>query len=83
VKFVVVILAILLLAWLLLGSSRRRAKEAQRDQPSPQSPPRTAPEGMVTCAHCGVHLPGSLALQSRGLTYCSAAHRDAGPGVSS
>jgi uncharacterized protein len=79
VKFVIVILAILLLAWLLLGSSRRRAKEARRDDPSPHAASRTASEGMVTCAHCGVHLPGSLALQSRGVTYCSAAHRDAGP----
>jgi uncharacterized protein len=78
VKFVVVVLAILLLVWLLLGSSRRRAKEARRE-PSPKS----AAEGMVTCAHCGVHLPGSLALQSRGLTYCSVAHRDAGPSATS
>lgn len=76
-KFVVVVLAILLLVWLLLGSSRRRAKEAQRE------PPKSAAEGMVTCAHCGVHLPGSLAVQSRGLTYCSVAHRDAGPSASS
>lgn len=82
-KIVVVLVAVLLLVWLLLGSSRRRAKEARRD--SPAQPPAAAPhpppqvEGMVACAHCGVHLPGSMALQVRGQAYCSAAHRDAGP----
>jgi len=80
-KFVVVVLAILLLVWLLLGSSRRRAKEARReDPPAAQGPPQV--EGMVACAHCGVHLPGSLAVQSRGLAYCSVTHRDAGPRAS-
>lgn len=37
-----------------------------------------APEKMVVCAHCGVHLPESEALSAAGKTYCSAAHRDAG-----
>lgn len=82
-KIVVVLVAVLLLVWLLLGSSRRRAKDARRDNPAqpPASPQRPLPqvEGMVTCAHCGVHLPGSMALQVRGQAYCSPAHRDAGP----
>jgi uncharacterized protein len=85
-KVVVVLVAVLLLVWLLLGSSRRRARDAQRDAakaPRPPAEPAATPiEGMVTCAHCGVHLPSSLALQARGLTYCSAAHRDAGPTTS-
>jgi len=76
-KLVVVLLAVLLLVWLVLGSSRRRAKDARRDAPA--ATPTPEPEGMVACAHCGVHLPGSLALQFDGQSYCSAAHRDAGP----
>jgi uncharacterized protein len=76
-KLVVVLLAVLLLVWLLLGSSRRRAKDARRDAPAAQPP--SSVEGMVACAHCGVHLPGSLAVLARGQAYCSAAHRDAGP----
>jgi uncharacterized protein len=31
-------------------------------------------EGMVRCAHCGIHLPRSEAVVSRGRTYCSTAH---------
>jgi uncharacterized protein len=79
-KLVVVVLAVLLLVWLLLGSSRRRGRAARRDDSSARSPSQA--DGLVACAHCGVHLPGSLALHARGQTYCSAAHRDAGPRAS-
>jgi uncharacterized protein len=79
-KALVVLLALLLLAWLLLGSTRRRDRDARRD--SAQAPGASAPvEDMVACAHCGVHLPTSLALQAERRSYCSAAHRDAGPRV--
>lgn len=81
-KIVIVLLALLLLVWLVLGSTRRRAKEVRgRDKadPSPAAPPAAQVEGMVACAHCGVHLPTSLALIGQGRAYCSAAHRDGGP----
>ena len=39
-----------------------------------------APELMMQCAVCGVHLPGSEARFSGGKVFCSDAHRDA-PGV--
>jgi len=39
-----------------------------------QSP---APENMVVCTYCGVHLPESDALVDGGKPYCNAAHRDA------
>lgn len=32
-------------------------------------------ERMVTCAHCGVHLPESEAVNGGGQIYCSEAHR--------
>lgn len=32
-------------------------------------------EAMVPCAHCGVHQPRSECVASRGLFYCSEAHR--------
>lgn len=79
-KFVVVLLAVLLLVWLLLGSARRRAKDARpAARPAPAEHPAAHVEGMVACAHCGVHLPSSLAVQAQGRVYCSAAHRDGGP----
>lgn len=79
-KLVVVLIALLLLVWLLLGSSRRRSRSDRRSKPRPQaSRPSVPVEGMVACAHCGVHLPASAALLARGNAYCSAAHRDSGP----
>lgn len=76
-KLVVVLIAVLLLVWLLLGSSRRRAQQQRREAPAAR--PAAQVEGMVACAHCGVHLPASLAVNTLGHAYCSAAHREAGP----
>lgn len=79
-KLVVVLIAVLLLVWLLLGSSRRRARrDEDASAGSRATGPTTPLEGMVACAHCGVHLPTSAALLARGKAYCSAAHRDSGP----
>jgi uncharacterized protein len=74
-KFVIVVLAVVLLAWLLFGRSRR--PEPPRRRPDPAS--REAVEGMVRCAHCGVHLPASEAVATGALHYCSDAHRERGP----
>lgn len=76
-KLLVVLLALVLLVWLVVGSARRRNKQARRDRPA--AGPAAQVEGMVACARCGVHLPTSLALAAGGRVYCSAAHRDAGP----
>jgi uncharacterized protein len=37
-----------------------------------------APESMMQCSVCGVHLPASEARFARGRVYCSDAHRDRG-----
>ncbi len=81
-KLVVVLLALLLLVWLVLGGVRRRAKGSRREGVAAASArPAAQAEGMVACANCGVHLPASLALLARGQAYCSEAHRDSGPGA--
>ena len=83
-------------AWRLWTISRvraERAREAARSaQPSesagggdPADSAREArrpgaPELMMQCAVCGVHLPGSEARFAGGKVYCSDAHRDA-PGM--
>jgi uncharacterized protein len=39
------------------------------------------PAAMVRCAHCGLHLPQTEAVpDDAGRSYCSTAHRAAGPG---
>jgi uncharacterized protein len=71
-KFVLLLLAVLVLIWLLRGARR----------PGPGVPPKTGPEAdqaqpMVACQHCGVHLPRHEALPGRGGVFCGEAHRAA------
>ena len=73
-KFVILVVAVVLLVWLVFG--RRRGR---RDAAPPRRPGSGGAEGMVACAHCGVHLPRSEALADGVRLYCSAAHRLAGP----
>lgn len=49
-----------------------------RSQATPQTPP-AAPttQEMVTCAHCGVHLPRDEAVTGTRGQYCGTAHRSA------
>ena len=56
--------------WLWSKRKAADAGTAQRDGRQPES------ERMVTCAHCGVHLPVSEGIVDQGLTYCCEAHRD-------
>ena len=77
-KIVIVLIAVLVLAWLVFGFGRRsQGRPADRDEVRPGSPRKI--EGMVSCAHCGVHLPASEALSQGMLHYCGEAHRKAGP----
>lgn len=80
-KLLVTVLVVALLLWLLFGRPRRGG--ASGGAPAPGAG-RSAPlEGMVACAHCGVHLPASETLPAHGRHYCCAAHRDAGPAAPS
>jgi uncharacterized protein len=74
-KLLIIAAAIGLLLWLLFG---RGARDGKAPRNSARSEPGSA-EDMVSCAHCGVHLPRSEALAAHRLHYCSAAHRDAPP----
>lgn len=50
----------------------------KRKEPTGSLEPDVSPaENMVTCAHCGVHLPESEAVCAGGAVYCSDAHRRA------
>lgn len=50
----------------------------KRSVPPPTDAPSAAPvERMVTCAHCGVHLPESDALADGEQYFCNPAHRQA------
>lgn len=82
-KFVILFAVILVVAWWTFG--RRRPPEkppGQRDAaPSAKrSAAPVAPQAMLECAHCGVHLPRAEAvLDAVERPFCSEAHRLAGP----
>ena len=88
-KYLLVIAVVVLVLWLLTVQRRRqvgRSDDEGRDRgenaaPAPQrasTPPAASPT-MVSCAHCGVHLPQSEAVTAGALHYCGSQHRDAGP----
>ena len=64
-------LAVIALVW---WAWRRTQSKAHRQHP-PAGP--RPPQEMVTCAHCGVHLPHNEAAAGAQGQYCSPAHRSA------
>lgn len=74
-KFLVVLLVVVLGLWLMLrGRGERR--ELPRRPAAAAKPP--APQAMVECAHCGLHLPAADAVLEGSRVYCSEAHRQLG-----
>jgi uncharacterized protein len=70
-------LAIVVLA-LMLWFGKGRGGGAASSGPARRRPP--APQAMVSCAHCGLHLPQPDAVEGEGgRYYCSAEHRRLGP----
>jgi uncharacterized protein len=55
----------------------RHARQPKVRQAARKSAPGNAAVAMVPCAHCGLHLPQSDAVQGAKGLYCSAAHRQA------
>jgi len=67
-KILLFLVVVFVLLWLLRGATSRRRGGA---------PPPQAPQEMIACAHCGVHLPRDEALPGRGGVFCGDAHRTA------
>ena len=68
-KFVLFVIALVVLLWLLRGAIGRRVRP-------PRPPAATAtPQPMLACLQCGVHLPRDEALPGRGGVFCGEAHR--------
>jgi uncharacterized protein len=70
-KYLLVLLVLAVAYGLWRNKTRRPPPAAVR--------PATAPQAMVECAHCGLHLPRSEALAQGAQHYCCSAHRSAGP----
>lgn len=68
-------LLILLLVWVVIWAVKRgRARSAPRTPPNPDT---STPSEMITCAHCGIHLPQEEAVSGHKGLYCSTEHRAA------
>ena len=69
-KLLLLVIAAAVVYFLVTALARKRAASS--------APPPV--ETMVACAHCGVNLPRSEALENGGRFYCSEEHRRTGPG---
>ncbi|MBV6306260.1 hypothetical protein KVP10_15315 [Candidimonas humi] len=75
--WVLLILGGMLLARILSQNNARQQSRPRQAPPRP-TPAVRAPEAMVRCAHCGIHLPRSEAVLMQGQTWCSAEHAKLG-----
>lgn len=73
-KYLIVVLVVVLVAWWLLRERPRPRPAAPR-----KAPPAAQPLEIVACRHCGVHLPRAECVEGGDGPYCSEAHRLAGP----
>ena len=70
-KYLFLLLVVLVVIWAI-----KRGRSANRPTP-PSSPKAQTPSDMVTCAHCGIHLPQEEAVSGQKGLYCSTDHRAA------
>ena len=73
-----IVLALALLWW--WRAMKRRASGREPDKQAGRAPPPQAPDDMVACRHCGLHLPRTEALSGQQGLYCSQAHQSAQEG---
>ncbi len=66
-KYLILLVMVLGGIW-WIRQQRPQHKNNPKDKP-------TGPQTMVTCAHCGAHLPSSDAVAGQQAVYCSEAHR--------
>jgi len=69
-KLLLLLIAVVVVYFVLTGLARKRR---QRSAPPPVEP-------MVACAHCGINVPRSEALEAAGRFFCSEQHRRLGAG---
>jgi uncharacterized protein len=85
VKYLLVFIVLFIAIWLFRKGQREDEREAARKaRPAPPAAQPTvgAPQAMLRCAHCGLHLPATDAIAGPSGIYCSAAHRRAAEGAS-
>ena len=77
--WIAVFFGVLLASRFLAHHAAKKRSRDDKAQQAPRNPPPPGSEQMVSCAHCGVFLPRSEALQRDDATWCSDAHATLGP----
>ncbi|PWB54307.1 MAG: hypothetical protein C3F18_06855 [Nitrosomonadales bacterium] len=67
------ILLLVLGVWLIYTLLKKYGRSVEKDEAA--APPSPVEEDMVRCEQCGVHLPRSEAILSRGEFFCCDEHR--------
>lgn len=70
-----IVLAVIAVVYALWRSQRSGPPLQGRAAPRPRGKPA---QDMVSCAHCGLHLPKDEALHHAGRSYCCREHLDQG-----
>lgn len=70
-KYLFLLLVALVVIWAIKRSRIGPPAEEKKNTPS------AAPSNMVTCTHCGIHLPQDEAVSGEKGIYCSTEHRTA------
>lgn len=68
-KFLLVLLVFLFGAWLWRSSRQKNVVHKK-------TPPLKSPQDMVSCAHCGLHIPKAESIHGRDGVYCCHEHHD-------
>jgi uncharacterized protein len=68
-------LLILLLVWVIIWAVKRG--HGPKPPQTPANTDASTPSEMITCAHCGIHLPQEEAVSGQKGLYCSTEHRAA------
>ena len=80
VKLLFTLAVVVLGLMLWFGKGRDRAQPGRDGAPPTQPREPAAPQAMLSCVRCGLHLPQSDAfLDDLGRAYCGAEHRRLGP----
>lgn len=70
-KYLFLLLVILVVIWAIKRSRIGSPPASKQDKPT------ATPSNMVTCAHCGIHLPQEEAVSGVKGLYCGTEHRSA------
>lgn len=75
-KYLLLLVVVMVGFWMVSSRSRKPPEVGPRSGARRPG----APQAMLRCAHCGLHLPAADAVGEGEAAYCTEAHRRLGPG---